>query len=274
MASPARPRPPRSPLLALLGVAYGLAPAATYAQPRPAVPADMRAIPGGAFRPFYRPAGGGAATVRAFEIDAHPVTNGDYLGFVQAEVRWRRSRVAPVFTDPAYLSRWSGDLDPGAAASPRQPVVEVSWFAASAYCHWRGRRLPTESEWEFVARASETVADGSRDPAFVRGLLDWYSRPQPERLADVMAGRPDLWGVFDLHGLVWEWVEDFNPPTVSSDSREPGGGASSRFCGGAALDATDQSDYAAFIRYALRYSLRATYTVRNLGFRCARSAGG
>ena len=271
-ASPLRRLTPSFAGLVLTAVSAVLPAPAAAQRPR-AIPADMRFIPGGTFQPFYRQPGVAAVTVRGFLLDQHPVTNADYLEFVRHAPRWQRSRLPRLFSDEAYLARWAGDLDPGPGAGARQPLVEVSWFAASAYCRWRGRRLPTESEWEFAGRASATAADGSRDREFVRHLLDWYSRPQPERLADVMSGRPNLWGVFDLHGLVWEWVEDFNPPTISSDSRQPGDSETSRFCGGAALDATDQADYAAYIRHAMRYSLRATYTVRNLGFRCARPVG-
>lgn len=229
----------------------------------------MRLVPGGTYRPFYRQAQGNSVRVDAFFLDVHPVTNGDFLAFVRAEPRWERSHVARLFADEGYLTRWAGDLDPGPRAGDRQPVVSVSWFAASAYCRWRGRRLPTEYEWEFAARAGETVPDASRDPAFTRRILNWYSHPQPETLGDVMTGQPNFYGIHDMHRLVWEWVQDFDPPTVSSDSRQSPDSETSRFCGGAALSAADQSDYAAFIRHAMRYSLRATYAVSNLGFRCA-----
>jgi formylglycine-generating enzyme required for sulfatase activity len=205
-------------------------------------------------------------------LDVHPVTNEDFLAFVRAEPRWQRSRVPRVFADEGYLSRWAGDTNPGARAGDRQPVVEVSWFAAAAFCRWRGRRLPTEYEWEYAARAGDDRADGVRDPEFTQRILAWYSHPQPETLPEVMRGRANYWGIHDLYGLVWEWVQDFSPPTVGSDSREPGEGQAARFCGGAALSSADQADYAAFVRHAMRYSLRGTYAVSNLGFRCAADA--
>ena len=80
----------------------------------------------------------------------------------------------------------------------------------------------------------------------------------------------NIWGAWDLHGLVWEWVEDFSQARALSDNRERGNvGDTQRFCGASALDATDRADYAAFMRYAFRTSLQGAYTVRNLGFRCA-----
>ncbi len=233
------------------------------------VPADMRPVPGGEFRPFYRPPAGVMVRVRPFLLDVHPVTNAEFLAFVRAVPRWQRAQVPRLFADEGYLARWAGDTDPGPRARPQQPVVEASWFAASAYCRWRGRRLPTEYEWEFAARAGFDRADASRDPEFTRRLLSWYSHPQPDSFPDVMSERANFWGVFDMHRLVWEWVQDFSPPTVSSDSRQSADSEASRFCGGAALTSADQADYAAFIRHAMRYSLRGTYAVPNLGFRCA-----
>ncbi len=229
-----------------------------------------RRIRGGRFRPFYR----GAATespevtVVAFVLDARPVTNADFLAFVRAAPAWQRSHVARLFADEQYLAHWASDTDLG-GARPSQPATQVSWFASKAYCTWRGARLPTEAEWELAARADETRVDASRDRRFIDRILAWYSQPQTGALADVGAGRPNYWGLHDMHGLVWEWVLDFNASMISADDRQRGDSALERFCGGGQLGSTSTADYAAFMRYAFRSSLRASYTVRNLGFRCA-----
>jgi formylglycine-generating enzyme required for sulfatase activity len=176
--------------------------------------------------------------------------------------------VARVFAEDTYLSQWAGDTQLGPDARPEQPVTRVSWFAASAYCAARHARLPTEAEWEFVARASASAIDASRDPTFVAEILRWYSEPQSAVIPDVGQRAPNVWGLFDIHGLVWEWVQDFNRPRAVEDSRRSGEGGS-RFCGAAATNANNVADYAAFMRFAFRSSLRASFTVRNLGFRCA-----
>ena len=88
-------------------------------------------------------------------------------------------------------------------------------------------------------------------------------------LPDVPHGESNFYGVHDLHGVVWEWVEDFNNAAVVSDSREQGDETRGRFCGGGALQATDTRDYPTFMRLAMRGSLEARYTTSNLGFRCA-----
>jgi len=73
-----------------------------------------------------------------------------------------------------------------------------------------------------------------------------------------------------MHGLIWEWTENFNNSLVTGESRSDSTLNQQMFCGSAAIGAVDPSDYAAFMRYGFRSSLEAKYTVSSLGFRCAR----
>ena len=211
--------------------------------------------------------------VKAFLLDRLPITNADFVVFVRAYPEWTKGHVATLFSDASYLSHWSG-LEALGNAKPDQPVVNVSWFAAEAYCEARDARLPTESEWEFAASADERVHDARQDPEFRRRLLTWYSAPSPEEFPRVGRNPANAWGVQDLHGLIWEWVLDFGGQLASTDNRDDGSPDKSRYCGGAALAATEKNDYAAFMRIALRGSLEGRYTTKNLGFRCAADATG
>jgi sulfatase modifying factor 1 len=233
------------------------------------VPDGMRALRGATYVPFYRLASLPTVTVRDFFLDAEPVTNAQYLAFVRAHPTWARGAVRRLFADAQYLAHWASPDALGPDALPDQPVTRVSWFAARAYCRSVGKRLPTEAEWEYAARASATAADAPRDPATVARILAWYGRGGSAPLGRVGQSPPNFWGVSDLHGLMWEWVEDFNSALVVTDSRDNAGPGASRFCGAASLGARDTGDYAAFMRYAFRQSLRGGYTVHNLGFRCA-----
>lgn len=201
-----------------------------------------------------------------FYLDAFPVTNGDFLEFVRANPKWRRSNMKPTLADTNYLKLWAGDLVLGPSVDSNAPVTFVSWYAARAYSTWKGKRLPTTAEWEYAASASATRPDGDNDPEFKRAVLAWYAKPTPACLPRVGAGRPNYFGLHDLHGLVWEWVGDFNRTIMDS------GPEREAFCGGAAESATDRSDYPAFMRYGFRSSLPAHYTVHNLGFRCAKDS--
>lgn len=231
----------------------------------PAFAADVVVGPA-KFAPAYPSPDQATVEIPAFRLDVVPVTEREYAGFVAAHPAWRRDRVPRIKADEGYLSHWAGADGPGPGILPDAPITGVSWFAAKSYCAAVGKRLPTEDEWELAAAASETSRDARKDPAFVQRLLDWYARPTPARHPAV-GGPANAWGVRDLHGLVWEWVLDFSGTMVTGDNRDDGDSA--RFCGTGALSAADVADYAAFMRFAFRSSLRGDYTTRNLGFRCA-----
>jgi formylglycine-generating enzyme required for sulfatase activity len=231
----------------------------------------MLLVAAGVYRPLFAgPTEAKEIPVRSFYLDRLPVTVGKYLEFVRANPSWRRSQVKPLFGDSSYLKNWVADLDPGLSTPSNAPVTNVSWFAAKAYAEWKGKRLPTLAEWEYAANASATRADGENDPGFRQEVLRWYTTLGTD-LAPVGTGRPNLWGVQDLHGLVWEWVMDFNSALVSGDStggnRCPDGGL---FCGSGSQGARNVANYPAFMRLGFRSSLSADYCIHNLGFRCAK----
>ncbi|MDD5138756.1 MAG: formylglycine-generating enzyme family protein [Verrucomicrobiales bacterium] len=234
-------------------------------------PPDMACVSNGVFRPLFRSQSDlKEVPVKSFYLDVVPVTNGKFLEFVRANPRWQRSQVKRIFADDNYLKHWAGDLELGTNALPERPVVWVSWFAAKAFAQWQGRRLPTLAEWELAAAASPALADGTKDAAFQRDILRWYSTPSPAVLPSVSDGPKNFWGVRDLHGLVWEWVSDFNSATVTGDARGDTGLDRQLFCGAGAIGAKDVENFPAFMRYGFRSSLKAAYTVHNLGFRCAK----
>lgn len=216
-------------------------------------------VPAGKYTPVFPPSDGRAeVVVPAFEIATTPVTNGDFLRFVEARPNWSRDRVSRLFADAGYLSHWSGP-DAVGDAGMRRPVTRVSWFAASAYCEAAGGRLPSEAEWGRIV-AENPASD----------QLAWYARPSHGPEADVGATTPNRLGVRDTSGLVWEWVLDFNANLVTADSRNPAAGDKNTFCGTGALTARDPDNYAAFMRVAFMSSLEARFVARHLGFRCAR----
>lgn len=232
---------------------------------------DYAEIPGGRFRSVLPPAPKQLEVeVKPFQLQRRPVTNADFLAFVTLHPEWRRGTQVPVFVDGSYLAHWSGPLTLGAAAAAEQPVTQVSWFAAQAYCEAQGARLPSWYEWEFAGAASGSRADARQDPAWRQNILDWYSQPAHRLLAEVQKSEANVYGVYDLHGLVWEWVDDAGALIVSGDNREQGDPDSDKFCGSGALTMQQKENYAVLMRIALLSSLQARDTTRSLGFRCAR----
>ena len=256
----------KSVLLLLLAMA-----AAAPISGATSAPQGMVLIPSGIYRPLFRAANEAKEVpVKSFYLDTLPVTVGEYLEFVRANPRWQRSQVKKIFADDSYLKDWAGDLSPGTNAPLDTPVTSVSWFAAKAFAQWRGKRLPTIAEWELAAGASATRPDGENDRAFRQQVLQWYTTPNSS-LARVGKGPANVWGARDLHGLIWEWVLDFNTEMVTGDSRADSAGLErGLFCGAGGQGAKNVQDYPAFMRFGFRSSLEARYCVHNLGFRCAK----
>jgi formylglycine-generating enzyme len=90
---------------------------------------------------------------------------------------------------------------------PEQPITHIDWHEARNYCKKSGKRLPTEAEWEYAARA------GSQTRFPWGEQIDddylWYSGNSPREPANVGSKKPNAWGLYDTVGGVWEWVEDW-----------------------------------------------------------------
>ena len=230
----------------------------------------MALLPSGSYTPLYLESGKAdnlkeqSNYIDTFWLDRVPVTNRQYLEFVKKYPEWRKSHVKRVFVDSSYLQHWNDDLTIQDLSELDSPVVNVSWFSASAYCESQGKRLPTTDEWEYA------LADNGRNYEEVqKHVLDWYSVPNA-KLSGVGSKSANGFGVYDLVGSIWEWSLDFNSFMVSSDSRDSG--QKEMFCGGGSLNTSNPKDYAAFMRYSYRASLLGSFTGKNLGFRCAKDA--
>ena len=242
---------------------------ATCGEAEAAMSTPQVIVPGGEFRSVLAPSPGqDIVRVMGFRLDETPVTNAQFSAFVREQPQWRRDRVTRLFADPEYLSHWS-TAEQADASLADQPVTRVSWFAARAYCEARGGRLPAWYEWEYVAAASETAQDARNDAAWRQRILAWYGKPATAALSPVGKTPANIYGVRDLHGVVWEWVEDFNSILVSGDSREQGDPDNLRFCGAGAATMQDKNNYAILMRIAMLSSLEGHYTTTSMGFRCA-----
>lgn len=228
----------------------------------------MVPIKGGNYIPLY-----GRDFVKVsiddFSMDVYPVTNKEFLDFVKKNPKWQRSNAIKLFVDASYLRDWKSDTILNATQKLNSPITNVSWFAAKNYCENQGKRLPTVDEWEYVAMANKTIPDARKLKEYNAFILSWYEKPKTFNLT-IGATFQNYWKVYDLHGLVWEWTSDFNSVLITGESRKDVDIDSDLFCGSAAVNATDLMNYAAFMRYAIRGSLKAKYTMKNLGFRCVK----
>lgn len=121
----------------------------------------------------------------------------------------------------SWRAPWGEDNARFIPLRPDMPVTMVSWLDAKAYCSWRGRRLPTEAEWEYAMRAGATTrfpwGDEVVRPDGRPGLNYWEGRTHHENTAEdgwlylspVRTYPPNRWGIFDPAGNLWQWVSDW-----------------------------------------------------------------
>lgn len=243
----------------------------SYAQQKAVISEKrMVAIPAGNYKPFFVTKSDKPLNVAAFKMDETAVTNAEYLEFVKANPKWRRSKVNRLFADTNYLKYWESDLSIGRNKTniDNSPVVYVSWFAAQAYCQWKNKKLPTIAEWELAANGAPKNIKYS---SLTDYILGWYEKPNPPSLPHVKSTYQNVYGLYDMHGLIWEWTFNFNSFIGSTDTRGNNQVDLSKFCAGGAVNVVNKTDYASFLRFSYRGSLKGNYCIGNLGFRCVKN---
>ena len=111
---------------------------------------EMVKIEGGSYRPLYLKKDTTLIKVKPFQLDKYPVTNAEFAEFVKNHPQWQKGKVSSKQAEPSYLKHWikNGSHSYAPKASElKQPVTNVSWFAANAYCVAQGKRLPPINEW-------------------------------------------------------------------------------------------------------------------------------
>ena len=211
----------------------------------------------------------------AFAIGRYPITVVEYLRFVDATgshyPEWLETGNKyhlETGTDKHY--RQAGvSLD-----NREHPVVGITWENAAAYCQWLSEqtgeqyRLPTEAQWEYACRAGSGAEYCFGSDAGQLGDYAWYRKNAEGRLHDVGQKQPNAWGLYDMHGNVWEWVEDWYDVYSDDAQVDPSGpesGSSRVFRGGGWRDVAEDC------RSSIRDHGGPRYRDFDLGFRLART---
>ncbi|MEA2063466.1 MAG: SUMF1/EgtB/PvdO family nonheme iron enzyme, partial [Gemmatimonadota bacterium] len=149
----------------------------------------------------------------------------DAVTLASPKIQWQWIKRFSKWTEQRFYM-WTHDLDAITRPSPyygaydhgmgrrEKPAIGMSWLGAKTFCQWLTRktgekyRLPTEAEWEYAARAGSSSAYCfGDDPA---GLDDygWYEDNSDWETRKIGTSEPNAWGVYDMHGNVWEFCAD------------------------------------------------------------------
>ena len=205
-----------------------------------------------------------------FSIDRYPVTNAQFAVFLQAVGPFNANgkRLFDV-QDPDARVRQVGARWTAHTGFEQHPVVEVSWAGARDYCAWRGKRLPTEAEWEKAARGTDArkYPWGNAPPDRTRAQYNAeYNETAP---VDRFPAGASPYGVQDLAGNAWEWVSSaYRPyPYNTQDGRENLASGPVRATRGGGHDS--EADEITVTQRGRNLSRNPAAGHHNIGFRCA-----
>lgn len=255
---------------------------------------ESRSIPCGKYDrsndPLY------PAYVSAFRLDKFEVTVGRFRAFVLTEGATKVNPPAvgagahPIASGTGWQASWnayladnSNDLKTklkchadatwtdAVGAKEKLPINCVDWYAAFAFCIWDGGRLPTESEWNYVAAGGPSQDDYPWGTTSIGAGLAVWKLAAPEAVGSRPLGYEDFWGHADLSGNVWEWVFDFwfpfyPLPCVNCANINPHVSGVRSLRGGSFAEGDPK-----YLTTMQRFSRGPTERVRDVGFRCARS---
>ena len=210
-------------------------------------------------------------TLKSYWIDIYEVTNQQYLEFVKATAH------RPALDDTCETdSCWEGNLWKGNSFSMlirNQPVTQVDWYDAVAYCKWKDKRLPSEAEWEKAARgpSGNIYPWGKGSP---KGRANYNKKWKGIATMTNVGSYPrgvSIYGLHDMAGNVWEWVDDWYMRTYYSagTKKYPKGPAKGEFKvlrGGSWINFPDS------LRSAFRRWSKPDLRFNDTGFRCAKDS--
>ena len=209
---------------------------------------------------------------------------GTFMMGSESGLDWEKPAHQVTITRPYYIAKypvtqaqWKAVMgsEPSKFLGKDYPVEMVSWDGAQAFIKKLNEtegttlyRLPTSAEWEYAARAGTETEYFWGDDAGMLGEYAWYWDNSGAITHSVGKKKANPWGVHDIYGNVWEWVEDWHGAYTAEARTDPRGPetGSERVTRGAGY-----TSFAKFFRSASRFHLAPGSKANNVGFRLARS---
>jgi formylglycine-generating enzyme required for sulfatase activity len=218
-----------------------------------------------------------------FEIGKYPVTIGEYMTFVKDT----NSNYPEWLEEGNEYNIHTGSKDyyKKMNLEKNAPIIGVSWDNAKAYCKWlsqksgKNYRLPTEAEWEYACRAGITTKWSFGDNEEELEKYAWYSKnsydlgkKHPDYGTHIVGDKkPNPWGLFDMHGNVWEWCEDDWVDNYNNTPRDGSAYKSKDKNSLKVVRGGSWSGYAISSRSAFRSDWDRDYRSGGVGFRLLRT---
>lgn len=249
----------------------------------PGIDLKMSPVEPGKYRSVTEDAEYDVSISKNFWIGKYEVTVAQFRQFLKEVDSWSRDQRFKVeggivYQDPGCPLTKSGRVKAG--FTDNHPVSGISWYAAREFCRWLNKReeqakrlpegyeyrLPTEAEWEYACRTGT-----NKDFSFTGGIatVDDYAvyRDNSKRKSQrVGSKKANNWNIYDMHGNVWEWCNDWYGERLSTNISDPVGPSDSDSSekvlkGGSYVSSTDD------LRAGARYSCKWKNSKKNIGFR-------
>lgn len=143
--------------------------------------------------------------VNSFALDIHPVTNEQFVRFLEALGGEKDNNHQDVIRLKDSRIKRSGGKVSIESGYAKHPVVGVTWYGAVAYARWVGKRLPTEAEWEVAAKGGDANALFATGSDIEKSQANFFSSDT----TPVMSYPPNSIGLYDMAGNVYEWCHDW-----------------------------------------------------------------
>jgi serine/threonine protein kinase len=212
-----------------------------------------------------------------YYFDIFQVTNESYAQFLSEKGNQREDDRLWFTEESKYVKihkvkgKWQADY-----GYENYPVIEVTWYGASAYCEWRGGRLPTEAEWEKAARgglSGRKYPWGNEEPICSKGAKNGANFRECNENGVIRIGSyaANGYGLFDMAGNVWEWIadwyaSDYFGKSINKNPKGPKTGELRVLRGGSWVNGSYR------LRVSDRFWFIPNLTHYHYGFRCARKA--